>query len=247
MKALFKNVLSKLGYRLAKINFYENWVNIETIPLLDFYYVIKNLIKKEDTICCFDIGANEGQTAKKLRRYFPNAAIYCFEPVKKTYELLSKNLDGYPNIHIYNLAMGAKKGEVEIFHREHSEWNSLVGSLNEHAKNTGATSELIMVDTIDNFVSQKSIAKIDILKSDTEGFEIEVLQGAKYCLEHQLIDFLYVEVGFNKQDMQHSYLNRIMEELEKYGYGFSGLFEKSYTSENIILYANALFCKKRNF
>jgi len=242
---MIKFFLGKLGYRLAKIDFYKNWVNVDRVNNLDFYYIIKNIFNKKQNIYCFDVGANIGQTTKKLRRYFPNSTIYCFEPVQETYKLLEKNLQGYSNIYTYNKAMGGAKGEIEIFHRENSEWNSLVKSLNESAKNSGATAELIKVDTIDNFVKEKDIPKINILKSDTEGFEMEVLKGAKYCLENHLIDTLYIEVGFSKNDLQHTYFTKIMEDLENYGYGFSGLFEKSYTPENVILYANALFVKKQ--
>jgi FkbM family methyltransferase len=244
MKSIIKFLLGRLGYRFAKVDFYENWVNIDNVSNLDFYYSIKNLFSKDRNICCFDIGANIGQTSKKLCSYFPNSTIYCFEPVGETYKLLEKNVREHSNIQTFNLAMGASAGEAEIFHRANSEWNSLVKSLNENAKNTDAVSEVIKVDTIDNFVKEKKISKIDFLKSDTEGFEMEVLRGAKYCLENQLIDMIYVEVGFSKMDSQHTYFNRLMEELENYHFGFSGLFEKSYTKQNTILYANALFIRK---
>lgn len=56
------------------------------------------------------------------------------------------------------------------------------------------------------------------------GFEMEILKGAKKCLSKQLIDLLYIEVGFDKQDIQHTYWIRAVEELEKFGYSFSGLF-----------------------
>jgi len=244
MKGIIKLLLAKFGYRFTKIDYYNNLININSVPGLDFYYLFKNKLNSDQGICCFDIGANIGQTAKKLAGYFPNAIIHSFEPVKETFELLEKNLAGYSNIRTYNFAMGSKEEKVEIFHRPNSEWNSLVDVLNENGKNIGASSETISVNTIDNFAWQNNISRIDILKSDTEGFEMEVLKGAKYCLENQLINMIYVEVGFSKKDKQHTYFTYIMEELENYGYGCSGLFEKCYTKENVIHYANALFCKR---
>jgi FkbM family methyltransferase len=246
MKGIIKFLLAKFGYRFTRIDYYENLININSVTGQDFYYLFKNIISKDQTICCFDIGANVGQTAKKISGYFPNSIIYSFEPVKETFRLLESNIVEYPNIRTYNVAMGAEVGELEIFHRINSEWNSLVKTLNDGAKSIGASSEIIKVDTIDNFVKRNKIARINILKSDTEGFEMEVLKGAKSCLEHQLIDMIYIEVGFNKNDGQHTYFTHIMEELENYGYGCSGLFEKSYNRNNVIHYANALFCKKNN-
>jgi FkbM family methyltransferase len=244
MKGIIKLLLAKFGYRFTKIDYYENLVNINSVPGLDFYYLFKNKISRDETICCFDIGANIGQTAKKLSAYFPNSIIYSFEPVKETYKLLQENVAEYSNIHTYNLAMGVSLGELEIFHRKNSEWNSLVKNLNEGAKSMGASSEIIKIDSIDNFVSENKILKIHFLKSDTEGFEKEVLQGAKYCLENQLIDMIYIEVGFSKKDRQHTHFTDIMEQLENYNYGCSGLFEKCHNNDNTIHYANALFCKK---
>jgi FkbM family methyltransferase len=233
-----------LGYRFIKVDFYNNLININTVADLDFHYLLRNRIKKNENICCLDIGANVGQTAKKIKGYFPNATIYCFEPIKDTYEQLVENTNGYSNIFTKNLAMGATIGEIEVFHREHSEWNSLVENLNETAKLTGATSEIIKVNTLDNFVKENHLEKIDILKSDTEGFEMEVLKGADYCLSNQLIDFLYVEVGFSKEDKQHTYWTDVIQIMEYYGYSFSGLFEKCYVPDMRIHYANALFSSK---
>ena len=244
MKSILKFLFGKLGYRLVKASYFKNLINLNTVDGLDFYYIIKNEIEKEANICCFDIGANVGQTAKKIRGYFPNSTLYCFEPVIATYESLCTNLQDYDNATAFNFAFGAEKTEMEIFLREHSEWNSLGVTVNEIAKARGANSEVIKIDTVDNFVKEKNISRIHFFKSDTEGYEIEVLKGARYCLENQLIDILYIEVGFNKQDAQHTYITNVIDELEKFGYGLSGLFEKVYTKKKLLLYSNALFIKR---
>jgi FkbM family methyltransferase len=179
-----------------------------------------------------------------MRSYFPASTIYCFEPVAKTYQLLAENVKDDQGIKAFNFALGADKREMEIFLFQNSQWNSLSQPVCERAKKNGGSSEFITVDTVDNFVKQNNIQKIDILKSDTEGYEMEVLKGAKNCLENQIIEYLYLEAGFNEKDTQHTYFPRLIDELEKYGYGFAGLFEKSYTQNDILLYANALFMKQ---
>jgi FkbM family methyltransferase len=246
MKKIIQYILRRLRYRVVKETFYKHLINISTESELNFYYLFKKNIKEGQDICCLDIGANIGQTAKRMRAYFPNAAIYCFEPVKNTYKELIENLAGYSNIRTYNFAMGANKGDLEISHREHSEWNSLVKQPNEDDSQRDCTTEFVKIDTVDDFVKEEGITKIDILKSDTEGFEMEVLKGAKNSLEKRLIKTVYIEVGFSKADVQHCYWIEVAQELEKYGYHFSGLFEKSYGPDMLLTYANALFCSSEN-
>jgi hypothetical protein len=55
--------------------------------------------------------------------------------------------------------------------------------------------ELIKLDTIDNYCTQKNIAHIDFLKIDVEGFELNVLKGAKKMLENNAIEFIQFEFG----------------------------------------------------
>jgi FkbM family methyltransferase len=244
MKKLFIYLFNKLGYRTIKTSFYEELLTISNIATLDCYDLLKKY-SKEQSLCFFDVGANVGHTAKKISSYFPNASIHCFEPIKDTYATLVENLKNYPNIHTYHLAMGSSTGEAEVFHREHSEWNSLVKQLNEEAREAGAVPERIKVDTIDHFVDQKGVRKIDFLKSDTEGFELEVLKGAKNMLQNQLVGMLYIEVGFDRNDTQHNYFADVVHELDQYGYAFSGLFEMCYLPDMRLHYANALFYSRK--
>ncbi len=53
----------------------------------------------------FDVGANSGEYSKMLRRHFPDAKIHCFEPAKKTFEVLKKNIGEKKDIIINNIAI----------------------------------------------------------------------------------------------------------------------------------------------
>jgi len=254
MKSTLKFLFGKLGYRIVENSYFKNLVHINNvynfvnydiiINNTDFNHILKRRIAKDESICCFDIGANIGQTAKKMSSYFPSATIYCFEPVPHTYQLLTENVKDDQRIKVFNYAFGTEKNEMEIFLFPNSQWNSLSAPVSERAKKTGGPSQTVGVDTIDNFVKQHNIKKIDILKSDTEGYELEVLKGARDCLQNQIIEYLYLEVGFSEKDTQHTYFPTVIEEMAKYGYGFAGLFEKSYTKNDLLLYANALFMKQ---
>lgn len=241
MKGFVKSIIELFGYVVVTKKHYQKLEEGPHIPDLDFFYLVKGIIAKNSAICCFDIGANVGQTSRKLKTYFPNAKIYMFEPVKATFDLLTQNSADFDNLILNNEAMGSKVGEGKIFHRVNSQWNSLVEELNQTAEMEGASAEVIKINTIDNFVEQNGIDRIHFLKSDTEGFELDVLRGAKRTLSYQIIDLLYVEVGFEKKDKQHTYFGDVVEFLEGYGYFFCGLFESSYGLDKKLYYANALF------
>ena len=64
----------------------------------------------------------------------------------------------------------------------------------------GAIKQRINVDvtTIDNYCRDYGIERIDILKSDTQGFDLEVLKGASRLLDQHRIHLVYVEIVFGK-------------------------------------------------
>ena len=93
----------------------------------------------------------------------------------------------------------------------------VTGNLNKQFKSFDVNS-----DTIDNFCKQEDIEFIDILKIDTEGSEIEVLQGAKNMLNKTNI--ILVEVLDERKKFKEKYEN-VIDILEK-NYSFKKIQEK---------------------
>ena len=245
MKKIIKKLLDASGYVLMTKKRFSKIEDGPYIPDLDFIYLVKNTVDFQAQVCCIDIGANIGQTSLKLNKYFPNAVIHSFEPVKQTFDSLKKNTAAIPAIHCYHEAMGKTPGETVLYHRSNSEWNSLVKELNEEAKTTGADAETVKINSVDNFVADYALKNIAVLKSDTEGFEMQVLEGAKKSLADEIIDMIYIEVGFGKEDKQHTYWMDVVNYLQSYKYSFCGLFESSYGYDLKVYYANALFMSER--
>ncbi len=241
MKKVIQNILGKLGVRIVKEEYYKSLVNMNILDSLDFFHSLKKIIKTSDNLICFDIGANIGQTALKLSKYFPNAIIYSFEPMQTTFATMEQNLSGLQNIRIFNFALGARQEEMEVIYQENSEWNSLVKEQNSVSKGENVLSEIVQVKTVDNLVSEYGMNCIDFLKTDTEGYELEVFKGAEESIASGKIKVIYVEVGFSKTDKQHNYWIEIIQFLEGKNYHFAGLYERSYGLNLEIIHANALF------
>jgi Methyltransferase FkbM domain len=94
--------------------------------------------------------------------------------------------------------------------------------------NANASEELVTIDTIDNYCGKKNISKIDLLKIDTEGFELNVLKGAKGMMLQKKISFIYCETGFQKQNSRNTFFPELTEYLAGYNYYFFGLYQVDY-------------------
>lgn len=112
---------------------------------------------------------------------------HCFEPNVKFYNQVKNSASQH--VIINNVGLGSKKGSVTYY--QHSE------SINkrDHYKCTENCSCKINVNiiTLDEYIAEKKLDHIDFIKIDTEGYELEVLLGAKNTLPK--VDMIQFEYG----------------------------------------------------
>lgn len=223
------------------------WIHkISTLPIgSDLYLDIHKRIKYGTLNIMFDVGANIGQTWEWFRASEPGAKIYCFEPVLKTFDELKARTLMDKNCVLENIAMGEKKGEkvIKIFTD-----NSALNSLKDDVMNTGidAWDEKIKIDTLDEYCFYNGIEKIDFLKIDTEGYELNVLEGATQMLSKAAISMIFCEIGFLKSNNRNTYFADLSEWLAAKDYQFFGLYNLVSNGSNIE-FGNALFIHKEIF
>jgi len=97
-----------------------------------------------------DVGANVGDVALHLRRWFPGAAIHAIEPISATFRTLQERTRHDPNITCHQLALGAAAERREIVLRKDSELNTLVSDPSIAHATSGAR-ETVAIDTLDAF------------------------------------------------------------------------------------------------
>jgi FkbM family methyltransferase len=138
----------------------------------------------------FDVGANTGVYAVQQARR--GAHVYAFEPNPACYRRLQKavrahDLEG--RVMTVNRALGATAGSAELLLPAGL---TILGSLRpEWAPGGDGIRVRVEVETVDQVVSTLGINRIDLLKVDVEGFELDVLQGARETLA--IIDRLVIE------------------------------------------------------
>ena len=194
---------------------------------LDVLGDIKSRMQDYDFRVCVDVGANKGQTAKYMREHFPEASIYCFEPIKDTFDLLQKKTQGL-RLSYHNLALGAEKEEVEVkvdVENRNSTRNTLIEENTVHDPSE-VKAETVKVTTLSSFCKEHNISKIDYLKIDTEGYDLEVLKGATDLLETASIAVVQAEVSMNPNNTFHVDFVEVKEFLENYKYVLFGIYEQ---------------------
>jgi len=221
----------KLGFRIQKSAF------------LPFSYAKKNYplaaIAKKPVI--FDVGANIGQSAIWYAAEFPEAEIHSFEPFEAIYRILSKSVRGRPRIIPQQLALGEAQGTVlapRVFDPYCQTGSISIGQ-------NGEELEEIQIDTLDAFTARNNIQIIHILKTDTEGYDLDVLKGSKRMLSEGKILHVLSEATILSDDTEHTQLRELEALLSEFGMSLRSILDLHHdpiTGE--LLYFNALFTKQ---
>ena len=207
------------------------------------------LLSKNPTIV--DVGANKGQTIDIFTKIFPKSKIYAFEP-SETYEFLKKKYKKNKNIFIYNYAISNKEKMQTLFVNKHDLTTSLSQIdkknkyLNIKAKLFGGNiDEMILkeykIKTVKmlKIIHLKKIKKIDVLKIDTEGHELQVLKGMESYLKKNVkcivIEFHNSNVYLNYNASKvHQYLknnNFILK--RKFSFPFTSWEDRIYINKSV--------------
>ena len=139
-------------------------------------------LRKGDLV--IDVGANVGMfTVKASMSVGEEGKVIAIEPVEENFELLKKNVELHKlaNVRIIRKALGRKRGKAVML-------KSLLSGTHQ-LKSVCKNSEFpieemeIEVDSLDNICKELNVNRIDFLKIDVEGAELDVLKGAEESLK----------------------------------------------------------------
>ena len=241
-RSIFGAILSSLGRRGGFV-LIQPETKFGINPLVDAK--VLSSVRNLPMDCIFDVGANDGRTALQLLVHFPVVPVVSFEPHPTTYAQLKLRLGSSPNFTAENLALGSVQGTVEMFVYDKSVLNSLIPNA-PYAVRFSKQASRILVDctTIDAYCDSHGIDRVGLLKIDTEGFDLEVLQGARQMLSRKAVSLIYVE--FNTLQPQEKAsggaLVPIDAFLSPFGYRFfSSYLDHAFTEDALFTVSNALF------
>jgi len=135
----------------------------------------KELLKKGMIV--IDIGAYVGLYACMASEIVGSEGkVIAVEPNPRNYKQLIENINinKQCNIEAVNMAAAEQKGTARLFFKHHGTVSSLKGS---------GDSTTVSVTTVDDIAAERGLKKIDVIKIDVEGYEINVLRGAERTLK----------------------------------------------------------------
>ena len=185
--------------------------------------IVKNynnghIIFKNKQLIVFDIGSYKGTFSKQLMNKFnkkKGVSFYLFDPLKK---IVNFNHNKFKNFNFFDYALDSTKPTVKKFYLNnflHASGSSLKGysfkdkqyrfSRNLIAFFINPFKKMVKVirvktNNLDNFCKKKNIKNINILKIDTEGTELDVLNGSKKMIKKT--DVLCIEIQCAKVDFK---------------------------------------------
>jgi len=153
---------------------------------------VKRFLKPGMTV--MDVGAHHGlYTLLASKLVGPTGRVIAFEPSPRERKRLMKHLriNGAHNVEVDNSALAAKTGETELYLAD-----SLNDWCNSLRKPPNGAQQVVTVPTktLDELVSQRNVSKIDLLKLDIEGGELDALLGAEKTLASHQRPVILIEV-----------------------------------------------------
>lgn len=120
-----------------------------------------------------DIGANIGFYAKLLSTMVgQNGKVYCFEPDSTNFKYLQKNTRGIKNIQQFNCAVSDKSDTIKVYKSKLLNVDHRTYPVNNYD-----SIEEIKALSIDELIADKTIAKVDVIKIDIQGYELTAFKG----------------------------------------------------------------------
>jgi FkbM family methyltransferase len=145
-----------------------------------------------------DIGANRGQFALCIRRLYPAARIYSFEPLEKPARIWRATFAGDERATLFNEAVAAESGTATMHVARWDVSSSLLPIANAQRENFPLSEEAAQQNVrkvlLSDRIQPEIIESPALLKLDVQGFELNALQGCAQLLDR--FEFVYVEASF---------------------------------------------------
>ena len=230
------------------INLFDKISNRKVINELKKYFI-------NDINVFFDVGGHHGETTIWFSKFFKIKKIYIFEPNFDSFNILKKKISKINKkftIKIYNFALGNENKEADLKQMIESS-SSTFHDLDENSQYYKRKKKILtlffdkklfnekraqIVNFVD-FIKEEKVDYIDLLKIDTEGYELNVLKGLNDSIKKtKLIYFehhfdLMIKKGYKFNDINQLLMQNGFKQVFKNKMVFRRSFEYIYINSSI--------------
>ncbi|MGH8033029.1 MAG: FkbM family methyltransferase [Luteimonas sp.] len=217
------------------------WPMPPRLPVLTREQRLREVFARGAIDLVLDVGANVGQFARELRTFYSDEVI-SFEPAAQAFAQLQRAARGQPRWQVLPFALGRTRGEAVLHTCASSDFSSLLRT-NDYcgrrfgAEATSAAQETVALHRLDEVLAMTGVNwrnRRIFLKMDTQGFDLEVLEGLGDSLE--AVVALQSEVSLIPiyQGMPH--WTASIARYEAAGFGVVDLYPVTREGERVIEY-----------
>lgn len=185
-KKLFSVDLGEYKVWFRRCNAYSS-VDIYTEIFKENDHFLISEFSGKDANLVIDLGANEGYYTLKLKQNNPKCKVIAVEPNPLASEILKKNVKSnkLSDVILVNKAVCSKNGKItfDIVENVSAIGGKELGIISRHWLKKEMVKK-IKVDctTLDKLFRMYKIDRLDVLKLDVEGMELEILKSSKNLL-----------------------------------------------------------------
>jgi FkbM family methyltransferase len=126
-----------------------------------------------DVATVVDVGANCGAASVYFARCYPDATVHAIEPASAAFALLERNTSSLPNVRRHRVGLHRADEVVPLYH---GALDAVTASILPRADKNTAESEMVQIRDARAWTAENGITSIDVLKLDSEGCEVEILE-----------------------------------------------------------------------
>jgi FkbM family methyltransferase len=190
-----------------------------------------------------DVGANAGQFSLVMKKNFPRANIYSFEPLPKPFKKFLSVFENDSNVKVFNSAIGPHVTDTEIHVSGRDDSSSLlpISDLqNQIFPGTAAVrTEKILMGPLSEYLSEDQIKGPSLLKLDVQGFELDALKGCLVFI--RTFDMVYCECSFVELYVGQALACEVISYMSECGFRLEGLQNVAYDHEGKTVQADCIF------
>lgn len=193
MKTLLKRMFASAGYRMERIP--------RDVPSgRDLAHDLAIVFQGRRGAVCVDVGAHDGKFTELLLTTLDAPVVHAFEPAPEPFARLHRRYATTPGVKPVNAGLSDQSGRLAFNVYDNQALNSFLPltQKKDHAFGNPALLRRSEVNVLrlDDYAAEMKLAEIDLLKIDTQGFELHVLRGASHLLAAGRVRAVLVELSF---------------------------------------------------